>query len=129
MTILSTIEQYVQSVQAALSALLPKVSAPTAPSPASTKLLNEFFQFMTGFPFTQVAAAALAEGANIPLDVTAAAALASDIAKSFFAGQSIQTATMSVTTKVGIPAAVASQIVFAPDPVHPIEPTQFSKGH
>ena len=125
MTILSTIEGYGQAI---LSIFTPK-AASTTPTTGPTRTLNELLAFLAGFPYTQVAAAALAEGTNIPLDITAGAAIASDIAKAFFAGQSIQSATMSVTTKVGIPAAVASQIAFAPDPVHPTDPTQFSRGH
>lgn len=93
---------------------------------APTKLLSEFFVFLEGFPFAQVAGAALAEGTNIPLDVTAAAALAADITKAFFAGQSVQTATASVASKVGISPAVAALIIY--DPVHPADPTQFSRG-
>ena len=94
--------------------------------PPTTKLLSEFFVFLEGFPFAQVAGAALAEGTNIPLDVTAAAALAADITKAFFSGASVQTATAAVAAKVGIPATTASLIVY--DPVHPADPTQFSRG-
>ena len=94
--------------------------------PPTTKLLSEFFVFLEGFPFSQVAGAALAEGTNIPLDVTAAAALAADITKAFFAGQSVQTATTLVAASVGITPAVMAQIVY--DPVHPADPTQFSRG-
>lgn len=96
-------------------------------TPTQTKPLDEFLVFLEGFPFAQVAGAALASGTNIPLDITAAIAIATDISKAFFAGQSVQTATMSLTTKVAIPPAIASQIVF--DPIHPADPTQFSRGH
>lgn len=83
---------------------------------APTKLLSELFVFAAGFPFSQVAGAALAEGTNVPLDITAAIAIFTDISKAFYSGQSVQTATMALTSKVGIPAAVANQIVFTPDP-------------
>jgi hypothetical protein len=116
MTILSTIEGWGNAV---LSVFAPKTAA-------QTKTLDEFLQFLAGFPYTQVAAAALAEGTNIPLDATAAAAILADITKSFYSGQSVQTATMSLTAQVGISPAIASQIVF--DPVHPADPTQFSRG-
>lgn len=95
-------------------------------TPTQTKLLSEVLVFIAGFPFTQVAGAALAEGTNIPLDITAATAIFADAMKAFFSGQSVQTATMSLTTKVAIPPVVASQIIF--DPVHPVDPTQFSRG-
>lgn len=116
MTILSTIEGWGNAV---LSVFGPKTAA-------QTKTLAEVFQFMAGFPYTQVAGAALAEGTNIPLDVTAAAAIMADFMKAFYSGQSVQTATMSLTAQVGISPTVASQIVF--DPVHPVDPTQFSRG-
>ena len=94
----------------------------------ATKTLEEFLTFFAGLPYTQIVAAALAEGTNIPLDITTAATILADANKAFFSGQSVQTATIALTTKVGIPTAVAEQIVFAPDPIHPIDPTQFSRG-
>ena len=119
MTILSTLEGWGNAV---LSIFAPKAGAPTGP----TKTLDEFLVFLAGFPYTQVAGAAIAEGTNIPLDITAAAAIGADFAKAFFSGQSVQTATMSLTAQVGISPAIASQITY--DPVHPADPTQFSRG-
>jgi hypothetical protein len=112
-----------------LSSIWQNIVSALTPKAAPTKTLDEFFQFMAGFPYAQVAAAALAEGTNVPLDITAGAALASDIAKAFFSAQSTQMATIAVATKMGISPAVSARIVFAPDPVHPSDPTQFSKGH
>jgi len=119
MNIFATIWGYVQPV---LSVFTPK---PVASAP--TKPLDEFLVFLEGFPFAQVAGAALASGTNIPLDITAAIAIATDISKAFFAGQSVQTATMLLATKMSITPAISSQIIY--DPVHPVDPTQFSRGH
>jgi hypothetical protein len=116
MTVLSTIGQYVQAILSGFK-----------PAPA-TKPTNEFLQFIDAFPFSQVLAAALVEGANPLLDATAGAAILADVANSFFAGKTIPMAAASVALKVGIPAAVVAQTVFAPDPVHPADPTQFSRG-
>jgi hypothetical protein len=115
MTILSTIEQYAGAFF-------------TGFKPA-TKPTNELLQFLEAFPFGQVLAAAAAEGINPLLDATAVAAIISDIINSFFANKTIPQAAASVALKIGIPAAVVSQIVFAPDPIHPTDPTQFSHGH
>ena len=95
-------------------------------SPPNSKLVNEFFEFLAGFPYTQVAAAAIAEGINIPLDATAGASILADLAKSFYSGQTVQTATASMAAKMGISPEITSQIVY--DPVHPADPTQFSRG-
>lgn len=116
MTILSTLEQDIADWTKTFEQGVP------------TKLLSELFTFLAGAPYTQIAAAALVEGTNVPLDITAATALFSDFMKSFYSGQSVQEATMALTAKVGISPAVASQIVFAPDPVSPSDPTQFSRG-
>lgn len=117
MTILSTIQGWGNAV---LSVFTPTKTT------AETKLLSELLQFAAGFPLTQVGAAAIAQGADIPLDVTAAAAILADFAKAFYSGKSVETATMSLTAQVGISPAIASQIVF--DPVHPVDPMQFSRG-
>lgn len=93
---------------------------------ANTKLLNELLQFLAGFPYTQFAAAAIAEGTNIPLDATTAAAIIADLVKSFYSGQSVQAATASMATKMNISPEVTAQIIY--DPVHPADPTQFSRG-
>ena len=93
---------------------------------SETKLLSEVLTFAAGFPYTQIAGAALAEGTNIPLDVTAAAALFTDFMKAFYSGQTPQAATLALTAKIGIHPATAALIVF--DPVHPADPTQFSRG-
>ena len=111
-----------------LSGIWQSIVSVFTPAPGVTKPLNEFLAFLAGFPYTQVMGAALAEGTNIPLDATAAAAILQDFVKAFYSGQSVQTATMSLTAKVGISPAVASQIVFAPDPIHPSDPTEFSRG-
>jgi hypothetical protein len=97
-----------------------------ANSTAETKLLSEILVFLAGAPYTQIAGAALAEGTNIPLDIAAATALFNDFIKAFYSGQTVQTATMTLTTKVGIAPIVAAQIIY--DPVHPVDPTQFSRG-
>ena len=91
-----------------------------------TKPLDQWLVFLEGLPFAQIAGAALAGGTNIPLDITAAIALITDVSKAFFSGQSVQTATVSLTAKVGIPPAMVTQITY--DPVHPADPTQFSRG-
>lgn len=117
MTIISTIGQWITGWTKTF-----EQGSPQAP----TKPLDEFLAFLEGFPFAQVAGAALASGTNVPLDITAAIAIATDISKAFFSGQSVQAATMAVTTKVAIPPAVASQIIY--DPVHPVDPMQFSRG-
>jgi hypothetical protein len=105
MTILSTIGQYLQAIIAGIK-----------PASGQTKPANEFLQFLDAFPFQQVLAAALAEGTNPLLDITAAVAIMSDIANSFYANKTIQVAAVAVSAKAGIPAAVAVQIVFTPDP-------------
>ena|ERR1700730_3360902 len=120
MTILSTIEQYINSWTKTFEQGTP---------PTPTKLLSEFLAFLAGFPYTQIAGAALAEGTNIPLDITAAAALTADFVKAFYSGQTAQDATMALTAKVGISPKVAAKIVFDPSPIHPTDPTQFSRGH
>lgn len=114
MTILSTIEQDIINWTKSF-----EQGAPTKP-------IGELLLFLEGFPFAQVAGAAMAGGVNVPLDITAAMAIFADISKAFFSGQSVQTATTALTAKVGISSAIASQIVF--DPVHPADPTQFSRG-
>jgi len=119
MTIFSTIGHYFNSWT--------KTSEQGTPS-TPTKLLSEFLIFLAGFPYTQVAGAALAEGTNIPLDITTAAALMTDFVKAFYSGQSAQDATMALTAKIGISPGNAAQIVFSPDPIHPTDPTQFSRG-
>lgn len=101
MTILSTIGQLVQAVFAGFK--------------PATKPTNEFLQFLEAFPFSQVLAAALVEGANPLLDATAAAAIATDIVNSFFADKTIPTAAASVALKVGVPAAVVAQVAFTPE--------------
>lgn len=101
MTILSTIGGYLQAIASGFK--------------PATKPTNELLQFLEAFPFGQVLSAALVEGTNPLLDATAAAAIASDIVNSFFAGKDVPAAAASVATKVGIPAAVVSQTVFTPD--------------
>lgn len=95
--------------------------------PATTKLMSEFLVFFEGVPYAQIAAAALAEGINVPLDITAGAALIQIVMKAFFSGQSVQAATNAVAAHIGISTAVASLIIY--DPIHPVDPTQFSRGH
>lgn len=102
MTILSTIGQYVGAIFAGFK--------------PATKPTNEFLQFLEAFPFSQVLAAALVEGANPLLDATAAAAIATDIVNSFFSDKTIPTAAASVALKVGVPAAVVAQVAFTPEP-------------
>lgn len=78
---------------------------------APTKPLDELLVFFENFPFAQVAGAALASGTNIPLDITAAIAIATDISKAFFAGQSLQAATTAVAARVNLPEEAVAQIV------------------
>ncbi len=104
MTILAKIEGYGQAI---LSVFKPKPVA-------ATKLLTEFLAFLAGFPYTQLMAAALAQGTDTPLDINLGKAIALDIAIAFFAEQSMQATTMSVANRMGIPPAVALQIVIAP---------------
>ena len=101
-TILSTIEQDAAAIFAGFK--------------PATKPTNEFIQFLKAFPFGQVLAAAVAKGLNPLLDATAAAAILSDIINSFYANKTIPQAAASVAVKIGVPAAVVSQIVFTPDP-------------
>lgn len=115
MTIFSTIGQYLQAAFAGFK-------------PPATKPTNEFLQFFEAFPFNQVLSAALAEGVNPLLDVTAAVAIASDVANSFFAGKTVPAAAASVALKIGVSPTTLAQGVFTPDPIHPADPTQFSRG-
>lgn len=101
MTILSTIEQYAAAI---FSGFKP-----------ATKPTNELIQFLEAFPFSQVLAAAAAEGLNPLLDATAAAAILSDIINSFFAGKTVPAAAASVAIKMGVPPAKVALIVFTTD--------------
>src|SRR5271168_5496819 len=113
-TILSSVGQYLQAIFAGFK--------------PATKPTNEFLQFLEAFPFGQVLAAAVAEGLNPLLDATAVAAILSDIANSFYMNKTIPAAAASVALKIGVSPAAVTQIVFAPDPIHPSDPTQFSRG-
>lgn len=99
---------------------------PPAVPAQPTKSLDEFLIFLEGFPYAQVAGAVLAQGTNVPLDITAGMAILTDINKAFFSGHTVQTATMAVAAKIGVPSVMTAQIIF--DPVHPVDPTQFSRG-
>jgi hypothetical protein len=114
-TILSTIGQY---LQAAFSGF----------KPPATKPANEFLQFFEAFPFQQVLSAALAEGVNPLLDVTAAVAITSDVVNSFFAGKTVAAAAASAAVEVGVSPIAVAAMVFTPDPVTTPDPTQFSRG-
>lgn len=117
MTVLSSISDWIASWTKTFEQGVP---------PTVTKPLDELLVFLEGFPYAQVAGAALASGANVPLDIQAGTVIAADIVKAFFSGASIQAATTSLTLKVGIPGSVSAQIIY--DPVHPADPTQFSRG-
>ena len=99
MSILSTIEQGIVNW------------TKTFEQGAPTKPLDELLVFFENFPFAQVAGAALASGTNVPLDITAAIAIATDISKAFFAGQTLQVATTAVAARVGLPEQAVTQIV------------------
>ena len=101
MTVLSSVEQYFQAILSGLK-----------PSSGVTKSTNELLQFLEEFPFGQVLAAAMVEGTNPLLDITAVTAIVSDIVNSFFANKTVPTAAASTAIKVGVPATTVAQIIF-----------------
>jgi hypothetical protein len=125
MTILSTIEQY---AEAALSALSPKANGTTTSTPTASMPIPEF---TTGLAFVQTLITAIEtksftaktgqvaveDVVEILADIAIpgpGAQLVAKVLPLLFAG-----VTLAASRGVG---------AFAPDPVHPDDPTQFSRG-